>query len=54
MFASYLDIQKQIILEELDEREVRGRWKRFCGKWCAQLRSSESRKLLKEFVLMKH
>jgi len=33
MFASYLDIQKQIALEELDDEEVKGRWKRFCGKW---------------------
>lgn len=36
MFASYLDIQKQIVLEELDDREVQGRWKRFCGKWYTQ------------------
>ncbi|KAF1987117.1 hypothetical protein K402DRAFT_331518 [Aulographum hederae CBS 113979] len=33
LFASYLDIQKQIYLEELDEREARGRWKSFVGKW---------------------
>ena len=33
MFALYLDIQKQLILEELSEEEVRGRWKSFLGKW---------------------
>ncbi|KAH7045340.1 hypothetical protein B0J12DRAFT_730034 [Macrophomina phaseolina] len=33
MFALYLDIQKQKILEELDEAEVKGRWKSFVGKW---------------------
>ncbi|OAP59398.1 hypothetical protein AYL99_06696 [Fonsecaea erecta] len=33
LFALYLDIQKQIDLEELDDTEVRGRWKSFLGKW---------------------
>ena len=33
MFATYLDIQKQKILEDMDEIEVRGRWKSFIGKW---------------------
>lgn len=33
MFALYLDIQKQLILEDLSEDEVRGRWKSFLGKW---------------------
>ncbi|KAI4168771.1 MAG: hypothetical protein LQ343_006153 [Gyalolechia ehrenbergii] len=33
MFALYLDIQKHLVLEEMDEREVRGRWKRFVGRW---------------------
>lgn len=33
MFATYLDIQKQKILEDMDETEVRGRWKSFVGKW---------------------
>ncbi|KAI9655422.1 MAG: hypothetical protein M1829_000658 [Trizodia sp. TS-e1964] len=33
MFALYLDIQKQLILEELDPDEVRGRWKSFVGRW---------------------
>ncbi|KAK3076396.1 hypothetical protein LTS18_013146, partial [Coniosporium uncinatum] len=33
MFALYLDIQKQILLEDLDEREAKGRWKSFVGKW---------------------
>ncbi|KAL9602364.1 MAG: hypothetical protein Q9219_001930 [cf. Caloplaca sp. 3 TL-2023] len=28
IFGLYLDIQKHLILEDLDEREVRGRWKR--------------------------
>ncbi|KAF9631951.1 hypothetical protein BFW01_g2813 [Lasiodiplodia theobromae] len=33
MFALYLDIQKQLVLEELPETEVKGRWKSFVGKW---------------------
>lgn len=33
MFASYLDIQKQRDIEEMDETEIKGRWKSFIGKW---------------------
>ncbi|EEQ27845.1 hypothetical protein McanMca71_000338 [Microsporum canis] len=33
MFGTYLDIQKGIYIDELDERELRGRWKSFIGKW---------------------
>ncbi|MCJ1464604.1 hypothetical protein MMC07_003217 [Pseudocyphellaria aurata] len=33
MFGLYLDIQKQLVLEELSDDEVRGRWKSFVGKW---------------------
>ncbi|KAF3491515.1 uncharacterized protein GIQ15_01032 [Arthroderma uncinatum] len=33
VFGTYLDIQKDIDIEELDERELRGRWKSFMGKW---------------------
>lgn len=33
MFGLYLDIQKQLILEELADDEVKGRWKSFVGKW---------------------
>jgi hypothetical protein len=33
LLQSYLDIQKQIQLDELDEREARGRWKSFVNKW---------------------
>ena len=33
LFAYFLDLQKQIVLEDLDEREVKGRWKSFVGKW---------------------
>ncbi|KAI9929153.1 hypothetical protein MW887_001557 [Aspergillus wentii] len=33
MFAMYLDIQKGIILEDLNEEEVKGRWKSFLRKW---------------------
>ena len=35
LFQSYLDIQKQIQLDELDEREVKGRWKSFVSRWYA-------------------
>ncbi|KAI0187575.1 hypothetical protein EV127DRAFT_344272 [Xylaria flabelliformis] len=33
LFARYLDVQKQIDIARLDEREVRGRWKSFVSKW---------------------
>lgn len=33
LFGMYLDIQKGIELEDLDERESKGRWKSFVGKW---------------------
>ncbi|KAJ4363272.1 hypothetical protein N0V95_001175 [Ascochyta clinopodiicola] len=33
LFQSYLDIQKHIQLDELDEREARGRWKSFVSRW---------------------
>ena len=37
MFALYLDIQKQLVLEDLSDTEIRGRWKSFVGKWCVFL-----------------
>jgi hypothetical protein len=33
MFGLYLDIQKGKNLDDLDEVEVKGRWKSFIGKW---------------------
>ncbi|KAH0336508.1 hypothetical protein KCU81_g8526, partial [Aureobasidium melanogenum] len=33
LFGLYLDIQKQIDIDDLDETEVKGRWKSFLGKW---------------------
>ncbi|KAL1971207.1 hypothetical protein VTN77DRAFT_159 [Rasamsonia byssochlamydoides] len=33
MFAMYLDIQKGLVLEELSEEEVKGRWKSFVKRW---------------------
>ncbi|CAH0052861.1 unnamed protein product [Clonostachys solani] len=33
LFADFLSLQKQIEVGDLDEREVRGRWKSFMGKW---------------------
>ena len=33
LFTLYLDVQKQIRIEDLDEKEVKGRWKSFLGKW---------------------
>jgi len=33
MFALYLEIQKQLVLEDLPQNEARGRWKSFVGKW---------------------
>lgn len=35
LFALYLDAQKQIDIEALEERELRGRWKSFTDKWFA-------------------
>lgn len=35
MFGLYLDIQKQIDIEDLDEAEIKGRWKSFVNKWYA-------------------
>ncbi|KAL8716311.1 MAG: hypothetical protein Q9220_000216 [cf. Caloplaca sp. 1 TL-2023] len=32
LFGLYLDIQKQLLLEDLEEKEVKGRWKRFVEK----------------------
>ncbi|KAH9885503.1 hypothetical protein F4778DRAFT_787165 [Xylariomycetidae sp. FL2044] len=33
LFARYLEVQKQKAMTSLGEREVRGRWKRFVGRW---------------------
>jgi hypothetical protein len=33
LFQSYLDIQKNIHLDDLDEREAKGRWKSFTSRW---------------------
>ncbi|KAL1799875.1 hypothetical protein ACET3X_000217 [Alternaria dauci] len=33
LFQFYLDIQKQIQLDDLDERETKGRWKSFVSRW---------------------
>ncbi|KAL2149373.1 hypothetical protein VTH82DRAFT_8721 [Thermothelomyces myriococcoides] len=33
LFAYYLDLQKQLDINSLDEIELRGRWKSFMGKW---------------------
>ncbi|MCJ1399448.1 hypothetical protein MMC11_002650 [Xylographa trunciseda] len=33
LFALYLEVQKQMELEDLSENEARGRWKSFVGKW---------------------
>ena len=33
LFAEYLDLQKQIDVDDLSETEVKGRWRSFLGKW---------------------
>ena len=33
LFALYLDVQKGLVFEKLGEREVRGRWRGFVGRW---------------------
>lgn len=35
MFASYLDIQKGKVLEDMSDAEVKGRWKSFVRRWNA-------------------
>ena len=45
LFQSYLDIQKQLNIGELDEREVKGRWKSFVSRWYAPL-STDSRDIM--------
>lgn len=37
MFGLYLDIQKRKDIDELDESEVKGRWKSFMNKWYARV-----------------
>jgi hypothetical protein len=33
LFALYLDVQKQLDIADLSEKEVKGRWKSFYQKW---------------------
>ncbi|KAI2469688.1 hypothetical protein F4781DRAFT_431212 [Annulohypoxylon bovei var. microspora] len=33
LFAQYLEVQKNKDMAAMDEREIRGRWKSFVGKW---------------------
>ena len=33
MFALYLEVQKQLDINDIKDGEMRGRWKRFVGKW---------------------
>lgn len=33
LFELYLDVQKQLVMSELPEREVKGRWKSFVARW---------------------
>lgn len=33
LFGEYLNLQKQRYIEDMDDREIRGRWKSFMGKW---------------------
>lgn len=35
LFQSYLNIQKNIQLDDIDEREAKGRWKSFISRWYA-------------------
>lgn len=41
MFTLYLDIQKQLDIDELDEAEIKGRWKSFVNKWYAIVRRAD-------------
>lgn len=44
LFAMYLDIQKGIILEDLEDEERKGRWKSFVGKWYFRIPSPKKNK----------
>ena len=33
LFAEYLDLQKQLYIDQLEQDEAKGRWKSFLGKW---------------------
>ena len=33
IFALYLEVQKQLDINDITDREMKGRWKRFVGKW---------------------
>lgn len=33
LLGHYLDLQKQKCMDDMDDREVKGRWKSFMGKW---------------------
>lgn len=44
MFALYLDIQKRLDIEDLNEKEVKGRWKSFFNKWYAYFQTPKLNK----------
>ena len=48
LFAMYLDIQKGIILEDLEDEERKGRWKSFVGKWYFRVLSPPKKKTGRE------
>lgn len=33
IFALYLEVQKQLDVDEISEHEMKGRWRSFVGKW---------------------
>ena len=47
IFGLYLDIQKHLILEDLPEEEVKGRWKSFLSKWYDYLSFHASRSFIR-------
>ena len=40
VFELYLEVQKQLVLEELEEKEAKGRWRSFTGKWYGSMSAS--------------
>lgn len=42
LFAVYLDVQKRLDIESLNERELIGRWKSFIGKWYVLTRGTST------------
>ncbi|KAL8809631.1 MAG: hypothetical protein Q9200_003249 [Gallowayella weberi] len=48
IFGLYLEIQKNLFLDDLDEKEVKGRWKRFVDRWAQVSAAKHDQPLLSQ------